>query len=249
MAKATRNRSARDQLLLTCEHGGNRIPAAYARLFRGAADVLASHRGWDPGALDVARAVARKFRIPLYAVTWSRLLVEANRSPTNRRIWSAYTKDLPAEERQRILDRFWWPHRREVEEAVQAGVAQGFRVVHVAVHSFTPVLDGEVRTADVGLLYDPARPGERDFCRRWETAILESDPGFRVRRNYPYRGTADGLTTWLRDRHPDRSYVGVELELNQALFADSCRRHAESVVAASLESLLGPSTSPPGCET
>jgi hypothetical protein len=36
-----------------------------------------------------------------------------------------------------------------------------------------------------------------------------------VRRNYPYRGYADGLTTWLRKRYPDPAYAGIELEINQ----------------------------------
>lgn len=228
-----------DLLLLTCEHGGNGIPATYAHLFRGAASVLASHRGWDPGALDVARALARRFRLPVFAVTWSRLLVEANRSPTNPRIWSSYTKDLPGEERQRILDRYWWPHRREVEEAVDRGVKRGRRVVHVAVHSFTPVLNGEIRTADIGLLYDSARPGERDFCRRWEKVLAEESPALRVRRNYPYRGAADGLPNWFRRRLPDGFYVGIELELNQDLLAGSRRRQTAAVVAESLQRLLG----------
>jgi len=226
-----------DLLLLTCEHGGNRIPAAYAHVFRGAASVLASHRGWDPGALDVARALARRFRLPVLAVAWSRLLVEANRSPTNPRIWSSYTKDLPGEERQRILDRYWWPHRREVEEAVDRGVKRGRPLP--TVHSFTPVLNGEIRTADIGLLYDSARPGERDFCRRWEKALAEELPALRVRRNYPYRGAADGLPNWFRRRLPDRSYVGIELELNQNLLAGSRRRQTAAVVAESLQRLLG----------
>jgi len=41
-------------------------------------------------------------------------------------------------------------------------------------------------------------------------------PGLRVRRNYPYRGAADGLTTHLRRQLGPR-YLGVELEINQAL--------------------------------
>ena len=69
-------RSSRDELLLTCEHGGNRIPSGYAELFRGAEEVLASHRGWDPGALTLARHFARTLRRPVHAVTWSRLFVE-----------------------------------------------------------------------------------------------------------------------------------------------------------------------------
>ena len=37
----------------------------------------------------------------------------------------------------------------------------------------------------------------------------------RVRRNYPYRGDADGLTTTLRRRFPWQRYLGIEIEVNQ----------------------------------
>ena len=36
-----------------------------------------------------------------------------------------------------------------------------------------------------------------------------------MRRNYPYRGTSDGLTRYLRKRYADRDYCGIELEVNQ----------------------------------
>jgi predicted N-formylglutamate amidohydrolase len=230
----------RDQLLLTCEHGGNRVPRAYASRFRGAAAVLESHRGWDPGALALARKLARHFGLPLRSVTTSRLLVEANRSPENPRIWSAYTAALPPQERQRILDRHYWPHRRDVEAAVGASVAARRRVVHVAVHSFTPRIDGEIRKGDVGLLYDPARPRERALALRWQGILRDLDPTLRVRRNHPYRGIADGLATWLRRRFPDADYAGFELEVNQAVFEGPRRREIERALVRSLEHLLEP---------
>jgi predicted N-formylglutamate amidohydrolase len=230
--------SGRDILLLTCEHGGNRIPQAYRPLFRGAAAVLASHRGWDPGALLVARTLSARLRRPLHAVTWSRLLVESNRAPSNRRIWSTFTASLPRAERAAILERYWWPHRREVVAAVQREIARRGRVIHVAVHSFTPVLGREVRKADIGLLYDSRRPRERAFCLRWQAALREHAPQFRVRRNYPYSGLADGLPTWLRRRYRDAAYAGVELEINQALLAGPRRREVERALAGTLRLLF-----------
>jgi predicted N-formylglutamate amidohydrolase len=235
-----RNRApGRSQLLLTCEHAGRRIPREYAALFRGRSRALASHRGFDPGALALARALARRLRRPLHAVPWSRLLVDANRSPANPRIWSATTARLPAEERERILARYWRPHRRAVEAAVGAAAARGRRVLHVAVHSFAPLLAGRVRRADVGLLYDPRRAGEKALCARFEQILRELDPTLQVRRNYPYRGAADGLASWLRRRFPERCYLGVELELNQALLARR-RRHVERLLAHGLRVLLRP---------
>jgi predicted N-formylglutamate amidohydrolase len=234
----TRGVGCGDSLLLTCEHGGNRIPSAYAHLFRGAARVLATHRGWDPGALTLARLLERKLRRPLHAVTWSRLFVEANRTPTNRRIWSKFTKDLPKAERDRILERWWRPHREGVEDAVARDVARGHRIVHIAVHSFTPELGGEVRNAEVGLLYDSRRKREAALCRRWAAILRRLDPTLRVRFNYPYDGAADGLSTWLRKRHPESRYLGVELELNQALVGTRRWRSFQEHVAQSLRELV-----------
>jgi predicted N-formylglutamate amidohydrolase len=206
-------------------------------LFRGADRVLASHRGWDPGALASARLVARRLRRPLLAVTWSRLFVDANRAPSNPRIWSRFTAALPKDERDRILARWWRPHRQTVEDAVAAAAAR-HRVVHVAVHSFTPELDGAVRNADVGLLYDSRRGREAALCRRWAAILRNLDPGLRLRYNYPYRGSTDGLTTWLRRRHAEARYLGVELEINQALVGAPGWRRLQERIAESLGELL-----------
>jgi predicted N-formylglutamate amidohydrolase len=230
-------RRASDRLVLTCEHAGNRVPREYAPLFRGAARVLASHRGWDPGALPLARTMARRLRRPLLATTWCRLFVEANRAPSNRRIWSSFTAPLPRAERLAILERWWWPHRNAVAAAV-AAAARGGRVVHVAVHSFTPELDGEVRDADVAFLYDSARKDERALCRRWAALLRRAAPELRVRFNYPYKGDSDGLTTWLRRRHAEDRYLGVELEVNQALVGTPRWPRFQRQLADSLRELL-----------
>ena len=49
-------------------------------------------------------------------------------------------------------------------------------------------------------------------------------PEFRVRRNYPYAGKGDGLTSHLRRQFPPRAYVGIELEVNQAIVFAAGRR-------------------------
>jgi predicted N-formylglutamate amidohydrolase len=237
------------QLLLTCEHGGRRIPRRYAPLFRGAAAVVNSHRGWDPGALELTRLLGRALGVPVHAVMWCRLLVESNRAPTNPRIWSPYTAGLPAAEKAAILERYWWPHRRTIDDLVRDHVKDGFRVVHIAVHSFTPVLAGVRRNADIGLLYDPRSPSEKALCRRWKTIFESLDPSLRVRLNYPYRGADDGLPTWLRRRYSPGLYAGVELEVNQALVAGKRRKAVQRLIAASLEALIngdgaGPLPSP-----
>jgi predicted N-formylglutamate amidohydrolase len=223
-------------LLLTCEHASRRIPRAYAPLFRGAEEALASHRGWDPGALELTRRLARTFDVTPVLARWSRLLVELNRSLGHPRLFSEFSRDLPPPEHQRLLERYYLPHRQAVEQAVAARIATGMRVIHVGVHSFTPQLDGVERRADVGLLYDPACAWERRLCVAWQRRLGQLEPALRVRRNYPYLGKADGLTTALRREFGATRYAGIELEVNQrfvggAQWDDLCRAVAESAVA------------------
>lgn len=202
-------------LVLSCEHGGNRIPAEYQGLFEGQAALLDSHRGYDPGALRMAQAFAEAFAAPLVSAEVSRLLVDLNRSIGHPHLHLAPVRDLPAAQRRQLLERYYTPYRSEVAARVDGAIARQGCAIHLSSHSFTPVLDGQVRRADVGLLYDPARPAERALCARWLAALRARAPVLVVRRNYPYRGNGDGLTTWLRRRLPADRYLGIELELNQ----------------------------------
>lgn len=205
----------RDAFLVTCEHGGNRIPGACRALFQGRQALLDSHRGFDAGALTMARALAAALDAPLVASTVSRLVVDLNRSLRHPRLFSEAMRTAPAALRADVLADHYTPYRTHVEQLVRQLSARGRRVIHVSSHSFTPVLDGRVRHADVGLLYDPARPGEAALCARWKAAFGTAAPDLRVRRNHPYAGRDDGLTSHLRRRFPPTAYVGIELELNQ----------------------------------
>ena len=87
-------------LLFTCEHGGNRVPRRWAGLFEKHRTLLDSHRGWDPGALTLARALSKAMAAPLVVSTTSRLLVDLNRSEHHRAVFSSITLALPDAERR-----------------------------------------------------------------------------------------------------------------------------------------------------
>lgn len=226
--------------VVTCEHAVNRIPAPYEVLFRGSRRLLESHRGYDPGALSMARSLSRSLGAGLIASTVSRLLVELNRSPGHPAIYSEIMRKAPAAVRREVYERYYVPYRTQVEDAVREAVEAGHRVVHISSHSFTPRLDGVARKADVGLLYDPQRAGERALCVRWQAALRARMPGWRIRRNYPYKGAGDGLTRYLRSLFSDAAYSGIELEINHKHFFAAGRAWSDirsSVVDALLESV------------
>lgn len=203
------------RLVLSCEHGGNRVPARYRAAFTGARRALASHRGWDEGALRLARELARGLEAPIAACTVTRLLADPNRSLHHPRLFSEWSRGLPAEQREAILDGWWRPHRAAVEELVRERGELERPVVHLSVHSFTPRWKGRVREIDVALLYDPRRAPERAFAAAFLAALRARREDLRLRRNAPYRGDADGLTTALRARMDSSAYLGLELEVSQ----------------------------------
>lgn len=204
-------------LVISCEHAVNSVPMELAGRFAGAQDVLASHRSWDTGALEAARAWAEHAGAPLIAARTSRLVCDCNRSMGHKALWSEYTRPLDAGTKAALLTEYYEPYRRAVLDAVSQGIAEYGLVLHLSIHSFTPVLHGQVRSLDVGLLYDPAKPGEKALARAWQRILRNENPGLRVRRNAPYRGTADGLPTALRRLHGPDQYLGFEIEFNQAL--------------------------------
>lgn len=222
-----------DVFLFTCEHGGNHIPVAYRPLFAEQQARLASHRGYDPGARAMAGALARAFQGARVSSSVSRLLVDLNRSIGHPQLFSDAVRVLPLAVRNTILAHFYTPYRRRVERFIRQTVANARRVIHISSHSFTPALNGTVRNADVGLLYDPRRYGESELCARWKASLGQRAPELRVRRNYPYAGKNDGLTAYLRQHFSAEAYVGIELEINQNLLLSRGRRltalHAEVI--------------------
>lgn len=227
-----------DSVVVSCEHASHRIPARYQHLFRDARSLVASHCGWDIGAAAVARAIARHCQAPLFAGRASRLLVDLNRSLHHRAAFSQWTRPLPYSQRTEIANRHYFPYRTAVEECLRQRLGSGEVVLHVSVHSFTPVWQGVRRRADIGLLYDPQRPFERLLCATWKDALRAVAPELRVRRNYPYRGTSDGFSVALRRSLRTARYACVELEINQALLQDTGVRAIARVIAASLAPLV-----------
>lgn len=214
-------------LVITCEHASNAVPDFVVRAFKIAGlagipkDTLKTHRGYDIGAFEVYRRLVRTMRPDFYlAGKFSRLVADLNRSESSRDFFSAYTRDLPDNVKEHIR-KLWLQHHSKVEHFVAkhiAGHSKGLHVIHLGIHSFTPLLNNVVRNADVGILYDPSREAECHIADALIREIKARAPELRIRRNYPYRGTSDGLTTELRQKFGE-AYAGIEIEINQALLA------------------------------
>lgn len=209
-----------DNLLFTCEHGGNDIPPPYRKLFADSTALLNSHRGLDTGALATARHLARFCQVKLCYSETSRLLIDLNRSLHHPGLFSTITKPCPEKIKQGIISTYYLPYRKCVLDQLKQIIHKNKFVVHFSMHSFTPRLAGHVRNTDIGLLYDPKRLPEKKLCKKIKTEILQISDDWRIRYNYPYRGNADGLTTGLRKQFGSGKYLGIEIEINQKIFGN-----------------------------
>ena len=212
--------STREVLILTCEHASNKLPAVFKKAVP--VEVLKTHRAFDIGAVQVFRKLV-KFAKPEYSCEgkFSRLFVDLNRTITNKSAFSDYLRDNAKAKAQATA--YWKEYRADIEKFIESSLSLPKRtsksttIVHLGIHSFTPELNGKVRNTDIGILYDPARPQERAYAQVIKAEIQRLHPEMKVRFNYPYKGTTDGLTTTLRKKIGPR-YVGIEIEINQKFF-------------------------------
>lgn len=229
------------ELVLSCEHAGNKIPAQYKHLFKNDLEVLETHRGYDIGALALTKTLGSVLNVKAHVNKISRLLIDTNRSLHNAAIFSEFVSDLDQEQRQSITREYYNPYRQKIIDAVNTLITSGVAVLHLSVHTFTPVFDGEKRDADIGLLYDPKRKLEKEFCHYWSLKLKQYLPDLRFRMNYPYAGTMDGFTKVLRKQFVEKNYLGVELEVNQRLTKSDSKNswfEIQQSIARSLEEVL-----------
>ncbi len=224
-------------MIITCEHGGNQIPPAFQHLFAGQEAVLTSHRGWDPGALPVATFLSAQLQEPLFYMEISRLLIEMNRSAHHPNLYSEFSKTLDEADKQLLLNQYYGPYREKVIHQISKEIAGKKKALHISVHTFTPVLNNKVRKTDIGLLFDPDRKEEARFCNRWKAELDTQLPQFDTRFNYPYLGTDDGFTTFLRTQFPGDQYLGIEIEINQKYINQPEMEEIRQALAASLDVL------------
>ncbi|TGN09358.1 N-formylglutamate amidohydrolase [Leptospira ilyithenensis] len=200
------------KVLLTCEHARNSFPPDMENIFKGKQRLLQSHRGWDEGALEMARGLKRKLKAPLLEGSHSRLVIDLNRSINHRKAFSEITKRLPQETKDKIISTIHRPFRENARVIVE----KQSQVLHLSIHSFVPILDGKKRNCEIGILYDPRRPLETNVAKQLKLSFQANDPNVIIKMNYPYRGTSDGHTTQLRRTFSPKKYLGIELEFNQA---------------------------------
>ena len=204
--------------LFTCEHATRRLPEWEP----SAADLpyLEDHWGWDVGAADLTRELARQCGSAALLTRFSRLVCDPNRAPEEasfvvREIAGhtlSWNRAVDAAERARRRARYFDPYHAAVDRALWDRVASGREVRLCSIHSFTPIFEGRARGMEVGVLYDD----HEAHADRLVGALAAE--GFAVARNEPYSGFS-GLIYAARRHGRAHGVVYLELEVRNDLIA------------------------------
>jgi predicted N-formylglutamate amidohydrolase len=213
-------RSAPGRFVVLCEHASNHIPPAYGTLGL-AAEALGEHIAWDPGALELSRALARRLEAPLVAARVSRLVYDCNRPPDSPGAMPAQSERwrIPGNEGVSPAERaartraYYLPFHVAARKLVVRRVALLRAPAVITVHSFTPVWFGRPRAVEFGVIHD----GD-DRLARAVAALAPAATGLRTELNAPY-SAADGVTHTLRLQAMPFGLANVMLEVRNDLLA------------------------------
>lgn len=213
--------------LFVCEHASNAFPEAFGTLGLDAA-ARGAHIAWDPGALGVARALARRLGSPLVAARVSRLVYDCNRPPDALAAMPARSEvydipgnhDLDSAARLARTEAVYLPFQAALSGQLARMLARGLRPVLVTVHSFTPVWFGVPRAVEFGIIHD----ADASFA---QALLAAAGQGLLLRTelNQPY-SAADGVAHTLRLHATPHGLHHAMLEIRNDLIADGAAQQA-----------------------
>lgn len=228
-------------LIVSCEHAGKLVPSAWSDLGLSA-DYFQTHYSHDIGAGRVSNRLGQLLEVPVISATYSRLFYDINRQP---RSWDSIRPDMggiPIPGNQFVSDeeRVCRDHisRMPFDNAVLSYLQAGDIII--AIHSFSPVYDGNVRKTEIGVM----RENDCVTCRAVLDA-LKDDGKFVIGDNEPYdlRNVPPGTTKRIQTQI-DTPAVIIEIR-NDIISNDAGMQAVSQTLAKVLQAVVPLKPGPP----
>jgi predicted N-formylglutamate amidohydrolase len=180
------------------------------------------HLAIDIGAGSLTESLAESLGVTAVLAQYSRLVVDCNRDLLDSSAFLEYgdgivvpgNHNLNKAHKELRAETIYWPYHEAVEGQVQRLSALGPKPALVAIHSFTPVLNGIARDLQVGVLWDKDESLKEIFLEGFR------DAGYLTGDNEPYSGKAPADYTV--DNHGEANGLPcVGIEIRQDLVGDA----------------------------
>jgi predicted N-formylglutamate amidohydrolase len=237
------NPGAASHIVLVGDHAGCDIPTRLHGLGLPR-DEIERHIGWDLGVGALGAALAERLDAVFVAQRVSRLVIDCNRDPERPDAVPAVSDgtpipgnaDVSGDERTRRVREVFAPYHARIAHELEARA--GRAPVLVALHSFTPVMNGRARPWRYGVLHLGASPLSACVLAGLRARLGEPLVG----DNEPYM--MDGTDYTVPHHAVGRGLDYVELEVRQDLLADAAGvADAAALIADVLEEALQPAPS------
>lgn len=204
-------------LIISCEHGSNKVPKHYEHVFAGKELILQTARAFDLEAKHIADHLHKTLDCELVQAKITRLLIDCNHSLQHRHCFSKFSRRLPAKMKTKLIKTYYEPFHQDLNEKIARHIAQGQQVLHLSIFTFTPILRGLFLKTAVGILYDSHRHAEKEVVRMLHGILDKEALPLKIRHNFPFLGTHTYIQKALRKKFPEKDYLGIKLGINQAL--------------------------------
>jgi predicted N-formylglutamate amidohydrolase len=243
------NASSERPLLLVCDHASRCFPRALGDM---GLDPLARrcHLALDIGAEALTERLSAGLGVTSVLAGYSRLIVDCNRDLLDPGAFLEFgdgivipgNRNLTPEQKAARAGAIYWPYHRAIDQQIKRLAANGFSPAVLAIHSFTPVLDGVSRPWEFGILWDADSRLSALLIRELAKA------GFNVGDNEPYSGRSPQDFTI--DNHAEAAglpHVGIEVRQDLIDHADGVDRIAgvlQRIIETIPNATFGPSGEP-----
>ena len=213
-------------VLLVCDHASNRFPRSLGTMGLDYLDRV-SHVALDIGASAVAEALADNLGATTVLCQYSRLIVDCNRNLIDESAFLNYgdgveipgNHSLQNHEKERRASEIYWPYHNAIKDQIVRLKKYGIDPVVISIHSFTPVINGEDRKWEIGVLWDKDSVTAEIFLTR----LVEA--GYLVGDNEPYSGKdPEDFTIDYHAESTGLPHVGIEISQNLINHDDGVKR-------------------------
>lgn len=200
-------------ILLVCDHASSRFPQALGDM---GLDPFARrcHLAVDIGAGPLTECLSDSLGVTAVLGQYSRLVVDLNRELLDPGAFLEFGDGIvvPGNRHLRLADKearaeaIYWPYHQAIDRQIERLKSIGPAPIFIAIHSFTPVLNGEARPWQVGILWDKDQNLAAIFIEEFRAA------GFHTGDNEPYSGKAP--QDYTIDTHAEAAglrHVGIEI--------------------------------------
>jgi predicted N-formylglutamate amidohydrolase len=200
-------------ILLVCDHASCQFPKSLGDM---GLDPFARrcHLAVDIGAGPLTQRLAASLDVTAVLAQYSRLVMDCNRQLMDPSAFLQFgdgilvpgNRNLHQDEKDLRAKALYWPYHEAVDKQVQRLRSAGPAPSFIAVHSFTPVMNGEARPWEMGVLWDTDTRLRDIFLEDFLAA------GYLVGDNEPYSGKAPQDFTI--DHHAEEiglPHIGIEI--------------------------------------